>query len=134
MGINFYLHINTCDHCGRSEKTLHIGKSSTGWAFLLHVDPTGETCPRNWSEWAALIAKPGERNRVTDEDGREYTLPELVEVVMHRKGATTLETSNNTADGRWFDKSTHLWRVTVDGDRCIETGDGTYDLIVGEFN
>ena len=42
MGTNYYLHrprTNECEHCGRADEAppLHIGKSSSGWCFSLHV-------------------------------------------------------------------------------------------------
>lgn len=38
MGTNYYLHSqDPCEHCGRSYPELHIGKSSAGWVFALHV-------------------------------------------------------------------------------------------------
>ena len=36
MGTNYYLTFNECDCCKRMDK-IHIGKSSAGWYFSLHV-------------------------------------------------------------------------------------------------
>lgn len=45
MGTNYYWikEDTTCPHCGRrdhDEVRIHIGKSSCGWCFSLHVDPS----------------------------------------------------------------------------------------------
>lgn len=40
MGTNYYLRLKSeiCPHCGRGDEgLLHIGKSSAGWCFSLHV-------------------------------------------------------------------------------------------------
>ena len=39
MGTNYYLRLKVCPHCAKPEKTIHIGKSSVGWCFGLHVIP-----------------------------------------------------------------------------------------------
>ncbi len=40
MGTNYYLHEKPdCECCGRPFEALHIGKSSSGWCFSLHVMP-----------------------------------------------------------------------------------------------
>jgi hypothetical protein len=33
MGTNYYVVENACECCNRYDETLHIGKSSCGWAF-----------------------------------------------------------------------------------------------------
>ena len=39
MGTNYYL-TEDCECCGRAFPDLHIGKSSGGWCFSLHVIPS----------------------------------------------------------------------------------------------
>lgn len=40
MGTNFYWSSKPCDHCGEAKiRDKHIGKSSGGWCFSLHVYP-----------------------------------------------------------------------------------------------
>ena len=40
MGTNYYLHKKPpCEACGHEPAPLHIGKSSGGWCFSLHVIP-----------------------------------------------------------------------------------------------
>lgn len=39
MGTNYYYYQDVCPHCGKPDKKLHIGKSSGGWYFSLHIIP-----------------------------------------------------------------------------------------------
>ena len=39
MGTNYYLSSKPCSCCGRKDSQRHIGKSSAGWVFALHVYP-----------------------------------------------------------------------------------------------
>lgn len=55
MGTNYYLTINKCSHCGRSD-TIHVGKQSAGWKFLFH----GNDAIRSADTWYELITNnPG---------------------------------------------------------------------------
>lgn len=38
MGTNYYVRLNPCECCGRYNE-YHIGKSSMGWCFSLHIEP-----------------------------------------------------------------------------------------------
>ena len=44
MGTNYYFEDSSevCECCGRGAESLHIGKSSGGWCFSLHVMPERE--------------------------------------------------------------------------------------------
>lgn len=108
MGMNYYLLENCCDKCGRSDK-LHIGKSSWGWAFALHIDKSENlTCLRDWQErWS----KPGVK--LVDEEDREVSVGEMERIITKR---------------------VNVKRHDVDGRHCIAHGEGTYDLITGYFN
>ena len=33
MGTNYYVQLNKCKECGKCEKEIHLGKSSSGWQF-----------------------------------------------------------------------------------------------------
>ena len=60
-------------------RKLHIGTFSVGWAFALHVDPRGETCPKDWDAWLQLLqAHP---NAITDEYGAHISLDEMTAIV-----------------------------------------------------
>ena len=58
MGTNYYLHeppTNKCEHCGRQDEKepLHIGKSSVGWVFALHIIP--EMGIEDLEDWIPLF-------------------------------------------------------------------------------
>lgn len=38
MGTNYYVIPNRCDHCGRGDESIHLGKSSLGWKFSLQAN------------------------------------------------------------------------------------------------
>ena len=86
MGMNYYCETGRmleveCD-CGFKHmmpETLHIGKSSCGWMFSLHVIPEkGLECWRDWEE----VLK--DAKRIYDEEGEDVALEELRETVLHR--------------------------------------------------
>lgn len=130
MGINYYVAIDTCSHCGRPERTLHIGKSSRGWVFALHVGKNeDDATPRTWCSWLRLLTtRPV---HIYDEDGTTVTLEQLKEIVLERVGApgghTILE--NTEFDARLF-----LYRHKIDDRHCLAHGSGSYDLITGDFS
>ena len=110
MGTNFYLKADACPHCGHSNNRMHIGKSSCGWAFALHVIPEeGINCLEDWeARWAS--------GRIEDEYGDALT-PEAMRLRItlreHPRG---------------------LMRSRIDGHHCVGHGEGTWDLITGEFS
>lgn len=108
MGTNYYLHRESCAHCGRGDGPLHIGKSGAGWAFSLHVYP--EDGIKDLGDWQALWGPP---HRIVNEYRDEVTPADMLASIAERP-PTCL-------------------RHTVDG-FCIGHGAGTWDLMVGEFS
>lgn len=138
MGTNFYLYKNTCRHCGRGDAPLHIGKSSAGWCFALHVLP--EEGIKDLDDWKKRFEGAG--NTIKDEYGREVTPEEMIETITKREGnlgktrkAPTMYDSLED----FFDKNyavqgpNGLARAKV-GQYCVGHGEGTWDLIPGEFS
>lgn len=82
MGTNYYLHLKPpCHACGREvEEPLHIGKSSYGWAFALHVVP--EQLIFDLPDWERLWALPGAVIR--DEYGADIAPEEMKRVITER--------------------------------------------------
>jgi hypothetical protein len=79
MGTNYYHHNKeACPTCGHQEPPRHIGKSSAGWAFLLHVYPdNGIHDLPDWErEWAAGVIK--------DEYGDVITPQKMRSIVTER--------------------------------------------------
>lgn len=134
MGTNYYHHDETrppCEHCGTKFETFrHIGKSSGGWCFSLHVYPDGDG-PRNYDEWSALF----ERGRIEDEYGRYIPPESMRECITQRSWP-----AQRRMGAKWY-ASNHaqpgpngLARHTIDGRHCIGHGEGTWDYIIGEFS
>lgn len=81
MGTNYYLHKRKCPMCGKSDEVLHIGKSSAGWPFSVHVIPEANiTC---WRDWIAELEK-GEAE-IKDEYGETVTFEYLNGLVIEKR-------------------------------------------------
>ena len=99
--------------------SIHIGKSSGGWCFSLHVMPAKGI--HNLQDWQALVDRLlAEGWRIEDEYRDAVTTEELWSIV-ERKG--------------WdAGRQRPLKRHDVDGDHCIGHGEGLYDYVVGDFS
>jgi len=114
MSTNYYLHKEPpCECCGRPYESLHIGKSSAGWAFSLHVIP--EDGINDLDDWEALWSEDGAY--ITDEYDMTIQPDEMMSIITERS---------------WHDGP--LLRHQIDGSFCIAHGRGTWDLIPGEFS
>lgn len=80
MGTNYYYIADECGSCGRYDK-IHIGKSSGGWPFSVHIIP--EKNLMCWQDWYDKIKFQG---RIKDEYGADVTLKELDELVKMKRG------------------------------------------------
>jgi hypothetical protein len=119
---------------------LHIGKSSAGWTFALHVIP--ERGLNDLENWELLLSETAGA-LIVDEYGKALTLDELLNVIRERGRAGTAPRSapNGYTDWPAFHAANHsvdgpggLVRSRVDGKRCIKHGEGTWDCYVGEFS
>lgn len=83
MGTNYYLEGGACGHCGQplpDAPRLHIGKSSMGWAFTLHIIP--EDGINNLFDWIERWERPNAR--IVDEYGRAVTPYDMLKTVVKR--------------------------------------------------
>jgi len=128
MGTNYYLKSSPCPHCGRAEEPLHIGKSSAGWCFSLHVIP--EAGINSLDDWLNLFTIGS--MEVYDEYGTQISKDEMVDVITNRSWIEPIELGPE--DGHAEPGPNNLVRCKVDGVHCIGHGEGTWDLIVGEFS
>lgn len=132
MGTNYYLLKDTCQHCGKPDEKIHIGKSSCGWCFALRV--TDDI--KNLSDWKKLFRN----HSIIDEYGCNVSTDRMMEII-------TCRHSNNTDHGPFYDTweefhirnnsepgPNNLVRSKIDGSHCVGHGDGTWDLITGEFS
>lgn len=80
MGTNYYAHIDCCEHCGRPEEIIHIGKQSCGWEFTFH----GTDLIRSWKDWQVELNRSNAK--IVDEYGRQIAFPLFKIMVEKHKG------------------------------------------------
>lgn len=138
MGTNYYLETDVCARCGRGDDRLHIGKSSGGWCFSLHVDPVQGI--NSLDDWLVRFENP--TTRIVDEYGDEVTSAEMLRIITGRNGNPDEWSGPPPGYLNWaaFHECNHsepgprgLLRHRI-GRFCVGHGDGTYDLIPGEFS
>jgi hypothetical protein len=128
MGTNAYWVPKPCESCGRGDEELHIGKSSAGWCYSLHVHP--ERGIHDLPDWERLWAQPGSVIR------DEYR--EVISAEEMRRWITERGTHGQLAPltDHWLRQNdaivgpNNLARHRID-QHCIGHGAGTYDLIIG---
>lgn len=130
MGTNYYLIENACPHCGRGDERLHIGKSSAGWCFSLHVDASERL--NGLADWEERWSQPG--TRIVDEYGEVVPVDTMRRTITERSWQskrpwTDEEYRMNSAEPG----PNGLARHAI-GRHCLGHGESTYDLIPGEFS
>ena len=114
---------------------VHIGKSSFGWCFSLHVDPHGK-------EWIPLGKDPPERDEVlkirTLHDWKMLWMEPNSTIVDEYGDAMTIDgmlsVITDRGPGRYCDVNAEPARHDIDHKHCIGHGSGSWDLIVGIFS
>jgi hypothetical protein len=131
MGNIFYLDMDICGHCNRARKTLKIGVSSPGRAFLLNVCPDGEPKIRELSDWLELWKQPG--NKIRNDMGETLSPGMMMQVVANRVGRPRKSDDiaktvlGVTEENTYFDH--HLMMFADVNLPFGEFGKGTYQLI-----
>jgi hypothetical protein len=118
MGTNYYAEFpakNVCAHCkrGDGEEELHIGKSSCGWAFALHIYPERKIL--NLYDWISLLLQKGVKIR--DEYGEYKTIEWMIRNIMQRDRPVG-----------------ELLRSKPDAYHTQGAGEGTWDYCLGDFS
>ncbi len=139
MGTNYYLVIPQgakCIVCGYRppESREHIGKSSFGRTFALHVYPEyGLSTLDDWkARWKIAAGRGG---RITDEYGSVLEPDTMLREITERARECPPEAPPFDYEGNGAEPGPNgLVRRQFDGTRCIGHGDGTYDYIVGDFS
>lgn len=113
MGTNYFISLGsdkTCDHCGHTveAKKFHIGKSSAGWCFGLHVEPNDKEHPQNLDDWREAF----DAGVITN----EYDEVIRADVMIHTITQRTRNLSRHQLD-----------------EYCVGHGDGPFDYISGYF-
>lgn len=132
MGTNYYLYPKPpCQCCGREFDEIHIGKSSGGWCFSLHVIPEENiNTLHDWQEkWKTA------KSVIKDEYGKEIGKNQMTTIITEKSWSSPYK-----PDAHWY-KMNHaepgpngLVRGQIDGVHCIGHGEGTWDHIIGEFS
>lgn len=141
MGTNYYLKEapRKCSHCGHDpSRTLHIGKSSVGWCFSLHV--IAEEGLNDLDDWKKKILDP--ENTIIDEYDREVSPKEMLLTIELRSCRSFDEIPPigyvSWEEFHWKNNSmpgpNNLFRHKIDGTHCVKHGAGTWDCIAGEFS
>ena len=138
MGTNYYLYDRqTCLHCGKEPDPIHIGKSSYGWCFALHIIP--EESINDLKDWEKLWGFPGAV--IKDEYHREISTEGMKDIVTKRSyESTTSDRFSYYKNEEDFHKVNDsimgpfgLCRAKLSS-TCIKHGNGTWDCIKGEFS
>ncbi len=133
MSTNYYLRNVPCPCCGHVDEPLHIGKSSMGWCFALHVIPN-EGLMR-LEDWEARWKDGG----IFDEYGRAITPAEMHLVITERRLDAPTWTDAALAVNQAIHGPNNLARRRVAAadstvpSGCVGHGDGPWDLVAGYF-
>ncbi len=144
MGTNYYfLEKPAMDIFGKAELR-HIGKSSMGWCFGLHVYPKEKIS--TWHDWLAYMENhPISRiieTPIVDEYEEKLTIAQFIPIVTERKAKRRdwEKPPTGYASWRFFHEDNHskkgprgLLRHHEIG-HCIGNGDGTWDYLIGDFS
>lgn len=140
MGTNYYFfkRENVCEKCGRADEVeLHIGKSSAGWCFGLHVIP--EEGINDLEDWKKYWEKPN--TEIRDEYNKVVRPEEMLKIITKRKRDSPRACPPGYRDYNSFLERNYaepgpnnLLRHKVDPRFCVGHGEGTWDLMVGSFS
>jgi len=135
MGTNYYIIDNLCEHCGRSDEYYHIGKSSAGWCFSLHVEPKDNICD------LSDIMKMWQGKQIKNEYGEIISEAEMLCIITDRFSEMKEKKPFGYESWDQFHEKNYsefgpknLLRHRHDGMHCVGHGNGTYDFIKGEFS
>lgn len=131
MGTNYYMKKSgACPCCKREHETLHIGKSSAGWCFALHVMP--ERGINDLEDWQKLWNEPGVT--IETEYGEQVTAEEMTQVITQRSRDKSVDETFRTNPGALPGPNNLLRRRVDPFGHCVKHGAGTWDCIEGEFS
>ena len=119
-----------CPRCGNPSPPdpIHIGLSAVGWCFKLQVIP--ELNIHDLSDWKRKWQEPGE---IKDQYGRILTPAQMSALIEERKGGGPLPAYSWLVDNGAVVGPNGLVRERL-SHHCIGHGEGTWDLIEGEFS
>jgi hypothetical protein len=141
MGTNYYWTNTPCVTCGHVTERLHIGKSSGGWCFGLHIYPERENGPMTWTDWLEQF----NTGAIIDEYDRPVSVERMVEVVEVREWKIGFSDRGWAQWGYRDEADFHaknqsergpngLLRHRIDRIHCVGHGEGTFDYLIGYFS
>lgn len=130
----------------------HIGGSSGGWCFSLHVSTPNDLGSEPWAQnpfsyvfdlgdWLSWFQDSA--FYIANEYGDEISVDEMMRIIQNRRfspNAAILKNMATEGTARYYAAlggvpgPNNLARHPIDGYHCIGHGSGTWDLIVGEFS
>ena len=134
---------------------VHIGRSSAGWCFKLHVYPNGYNGLdiNSWAQWKRLFKDLGDDLILVNEYYEKIDLDYLKTVVEDRSSSQDWETfDKELREGKYkfyrdiknldeflrrnsaIKGPNNLMRSKIDNRHCIGHADGPWDYMVGEFS
>lgn len=137
MGTNYYLQHGVCECCKKPARERHIGKSSGGWCFSLHVYP--EDNINTLDDWKKLLAEKDAK--IINEYGDLISYEDMIDEITNRNWNP--RESKPYDYSSWeefhrknysFDGPNNLLRHQILKGHCIGHGEGTWDYIIGEFS
>lgn len=147
MGTNYYWYEKAaCPCCKRPFEPLHIGKSSAGWCFSLHIYP--EKNINNLDDWKLLLNQS--ESYILDEYNIPISFSEMVETITNRVGVIDWENVNDkyfqelygdyTSEANFHATNSSqrgpngLLRHRISPYHYIGHGKGTWDYIISDFS
>lgn len=134
MGTNYYLKSDEpFDGLGFDTTTIHLGKSSSGWHFSLHVYPKQGIS--NWNNWMVLllVAIEGDGAFIENEYGEKISFASFYDTVVNRKGRGTEDCTEAFLKSNYTERGyAGLLRHALLKGYCIGHSEGTYDYLIGE--
>lgn len=129
MGTNYDLHTDACPHCGRSDHPRHVGKSSAGWCFALHVYP--EDGIHDLHDWIPLFRA----GTIRAESGATIATVEMLDIITERTGGPRPSVHFDYGRNYAQPGPQGLIRHQISTENgCIAHGAGTWDCITGHFS
>lgn len=136
MGTNYYFQQHHFEDTPNPHPKLHIGKSSGGWCFQLHIIP--ELGLGDWVDWHDYIRRSYDHH-IADEHGEYVSIAELWYIVTQRRVKSRPQLSPALesdfligSHAEWGPNN--LLRSRIGAGGCIGHGSGTWDLIAGAFS
>ena len=133
MGTNYYWEQEPCECCGRSDR-IHIGKSSRGWCFSLHVYPNKEV--ESLADWIRIwINEPGD---IFNQYGETLSVEQMLCVIMDRHMEQPVQWQEREYRRQHaYAGPNNLLRHEIENRGsagCLGPGPGTWDLMFGDYS